>query len=534
MRQKLRPDHAADEKQHGHSYAHHRHANHDPEVVDGPCHAVAVLAGDPFDDRIAPLLHSVAKRIAGQDRRDEDREDERAQQGEGNRPRHRPEKPALYSLQSEDRQEGRDHHRLRIKHGTLHFVRRGADPVVHGEPAVLLPAQVADDVLDHHHGTVHDHPEIERAQREQVGGDLAEVQTNGGEHQGERDRDGDDQSPADIAQEQKQNHRHEQHALGEILLYCARREVHQIAAIEEWNDLHARGQDALVQLLDLGVEGFQRRVGLGSFLQQHNAFHHVVVVDDSAVRAVDRFTVPAQPDLGALLNHGDILYLQRRPALRRENRLFDIVNAGHQAYRPNVDLLQSSLDETAARIDVVGRKLLLQLADAQPVGDQLVGIDPHLVFARGAAQARHVDHVGHGFELLLKHPVFERFQLHHVVFRVGALQRVEVDLSHRAPVGAHLRLQTCRQRRLRQPLQHLLAVPLVDRVVVEDQHDARQAEQRRGAQVFEVRQAVHGDLQGDRHLLFDLFRGAPGPLRDDVHVVVRHVRIGLDGQDAEG
>ena len=52
--------------------------------------------------------------------------------------------------------------------------------------------------------------------------------------------------------------------------------------------------------------------------------------------------------------------------------------------------------------------------------------------------------------------------------------------------------------------------------------------------MFEVRQAVHHDFQRNRHLLFDLFGGAAGPLRDDVHVVVGHVRISLDGQRAEG
>ena len=57
------------------------------------------------------LRHSfvpLAKHVAGQDRRDQHREDQRAQQGEGHRPRHRPEEPAFDALQSEDRQVGRD------------------------------------------------------------------------------------------------------------------------------------------------------------------------------------------------------------------------------------------------------------------------------------------------------------------------------------------------------------------------------------------------------------------------------------------
>ena len=117
-------------------------------------------------------------------------------------------------------------------------------------------------------------------------------------------------------------------------------------------------------------------------------------------------------------------------------------------------------------------------AEAEPVGDQLVGIDAHLIFARGAAEAGHVDDVRHGLEVFLDHPVFERFQLHHVVLRIGAVQREEVDLADRAPVRAHLRLHARGQGDLRQPLQHPLAVPVVVWFVVEDQLQIGQAEER--------------------------------------------------------
>ena len=111
----------------------------------------------------------------------------------------------------------------------------------------------------------------------------------------------------------------------------------------------------------------------------------------------------------------------------------------HQAHFADVDLLQARFDEAAAGVGVVVGELLLHLRQAQAVGDQLVGIDAHLVFARGAAEAGDVHDVGHGLEILLHHPVFERFQFHHVVLRIGAVQGEEVDLADGAPVGAHLR-----------------------------------------------------------------------------------------------
>ena len=57
-----------------------------------------------------------------------------------------------------------------------------------------------------------------------------------------------------------------------------------------------------VQLLHLVVNAVQRGVGFGAFAQQHDAFDHVVVVDDLAVRAVNRLADLAQPDLRALLH----------------------------------------------------------------------------------------------------------------------------------------------------------------------------------------------------------------------------------------
>jgi len=48
--------------------------------------------------------------------------------------------------------------------------------------------------------------------------------------------------------------------------------------------------------------------------------------------------------------------------------------------------------------------------------------------------------------------------------------------------------------------------------------------------MHDVRNAVHRDFQRNGHLLLDLFRGNSRPLRDNLHIVVGYVRIGLNGQ----
>ena len=52
-------------------------------------------------------------------------------------------------------------------------------------------------------------------------------------------------------------------------------------------------------------------------------------------------------------------------------------------------------------------KLLLNLTDVETVSNQLVGIDLHLVFTRGPAEARYVHYVRNRLELLLEHPVLQ-------------------------------------------------------------------------------------------------------------------------------
>src|SRR6266853_4828698 len=107
---------------------------------------------------------------------------------------------------------------------------------------------------------------------------------------------------------------------------------------------------------------------------------------------------------------------------------------------------------------------------------------------------------------------------------------VEVDLTNRAPVGAHLRLQAARQLDLRQSFQHLLPVPIIAGLIVENKHYAGQSKDGHGSQVLEMRDSVHLDFNGDRYLLLDLFCGVAGPLCNDLNVVVRHVRVGFDRQ----
>ena len=51
--------------------------------------------------------------------------------------------------------------------------------------------------------------------------------------------------------------------------------------------------------------------------------------------------------------------------------------------------------------------------------------------------------------------------------------------------------------------------------------------------MLQVRQPVHHDFKRDGDLLLHLFGRAPGPLRDDLDVVIGHIGVGFDGQSLE-
>ena len=100
---------------------------------------------------------------------------------------------------------------------------------------------MAHDVLDHHHRAIHHHAEIQRAQRQQIGRNLPEIEADRSEQQRKRNGQRHDQGAAHVAQEQEQDDGHKDDALGQVVQHRMRRVMDQVAAIQERNNLHAPG-----------------------------------------------------------------------------------------------------------------------------------------------------------------------------------------------------------------------------------------------------------------------------------------------------
>ena len=231
-------------------------------------------------------------------------------------------------------------------------------------------------------------------------GNLREVQADGGEQQREWDGERDDERAARIAEEEKEDDGDEQETFGEIVQYGVRGEMHQLAAVEEGDNLHAGREDMFVELLDFGVNADEGLVGVGAFAKQDDAFDDVIIVNYFSIFAVNGLADLSEADFGALGDRGDILHAEGRAVLRFDDGLLDVVDIGEQADGANIDLLLPCLDETAAGVDVVVGQLLLDLADVQSVGDEFIGINADLIFARRAAETGNIHDVWNGFELL--------------------------------------------------------------------------------------------------------------------------------------
>ena len=139
------------------------------------------------------------------------------------------------------------------------------------------------------------------------------------------------------------------------------------------HDLHAGRQDVLVQLVRPS-RGCASSVAsaFGALAQQHDAFDHVVVVDDRAVLAMDRLADLPEPDLRPLRHGRDIAHASGVPFC-----VLITVCAMSSTFRirPTARTLiccRPCLDEAAAGVHVVVGQLLFHLADAQAVSNQLV------------------------------------------------------------------------------------------------------------------------------------------------------------------
>src|SRR5260370_6492500 len=248
--------------------------------------------------------------------------------------------------------------------------------------------QPTEDRFHQDYCSVNDQPEIDRADREQIGGFPAQYQNDNGEKQRERDRGADDQRAAQIAQENPLQQHDQKNADHHIVQHGRGGDVDQVLAVIDSLDPHARRQDAGVvdrrhQLFDAE----NRRRALLATAHQHDALHDVIVL----IEASD-----AEPRLLANSYGSDVLDENGVATTLGHHGAGKIVDGTDQADTPHHGGLRSDVDGIAADIDVGIADGLQQLRQRQAVGDPLVEVYLQLVGLGLAAPAASVVHPGAG------------------------------------------------------------------------------------------------------------------------------------------
>src|ERR1700691_3273086 len=203
---------------------------------------------------------------------------------------------------------------------------------------------------------------------------MAQVEKYGCEKQGKRNGERNDEGATNIAEKQKEDDRYQDHSLAEVVQHRVQRVMEQIAAVEHGNDLHTLGQDVVVELVHLLVNPFECGAFFGPLAHQDAALDDVGLIDNDAVRTMIGSGHVPQPNSGAPLDDRDVLYANRSPIRSRQHGVLDILHTAVKSECADVQLLQALFDEAAAGVHVVDGKLVLSLADAQAVGDELIGV----------------------------------------------------------------------------------------------------------------------------------------------------------------
>ena len=165
-----------------------------PGMGEAEIEALGVSRFDGFESGVAPLPHALAHEPGAQHRQQRQRDDQRADQREDHGVRHRLEQRPGRPGQDIDRQEAGHDHRDRVEQRAIHFRRRVADDFHDVERRSLARGDLAEDVLHHHHRAIHQDAEIHRADGEQVGRGVLQIEADEREQQRQRDGGGDDQA----------------------------------------------------------------------------------------------------------------------------------------------------------------------------------------------------------------------------------------------------------------------------------------------------------------------------------------------------
>ena len=388
----------------------------------------------------------------------------------------------------------------------------------------MVVGQMTEDVLHHDHGGIDDDAEVDRADRQQVGGFAAQHRDHHGEEQRHRNGGRYDDRAAQIAEEYPLDGEDQRNPEQHVVQHGFNRNRHQIAAVVERLDVHPGRQRTVgIDTLDGGADALHHLHRAFELLHQHDAGDDVggvVAARDTKLRHE------------ADLNLRHIRQQDRHAALLGQDDVADVLERTDDADAAYVDRLLADRDRPAADIGIAGRNRRDHLRQGQAVGHHPAEIDLGLELLGLAAEHQHVGNAGHDSQPALHHPVLQRLELHDVHAGRPA-QFVAEDFAD-GPCRRDHGLHAGRQFDVREPVDDLLAHEVVIPAILELNADEAQAVDRVRADEPQAGRAGKRNLDRDRDVALHFLRRLPGALGDDLDNRRGRVRIGLDVELQEG
>ena len=407
-----------------------------------------------------------------------------------------------------------------VHFGAGQFGRCSGGPVERGQPV--------HNGLDDNHGPIHNQPEVDGPEAEQVARHVEHAHQADGEEHGQRNDRGHHQPRPPVAQKQHQHEQHNQRALGQVLGHGADGLVHELGAVQKRLNHHSFGQ----RFLDggharlHGPDDFRR---VGPFEHEHHRAHHfafLVAGHQAVAHGVAEAHVGHVAHQNRYAAAGAGPHHHAAHVFQGARQPFGADEVGHRVF----------VDVGPAGVLVVLLQGVVQLPDSDVVAAQALGVHGYFVLLDVAAEATHVGHAGRAQQLPAHQPVLQRAQLGGRILVFVALfgvQHILVNLAQARRDGSQLRHAGAgRNLPLGVPeaLRHLVAGPVHVRLVGKHDGDHREAKAGKRAHLLHVGDGGNGLLDGKGHEPLHVRRAQRGGLGDDLHLVVGDVGHGINGQ----
>src|ERR1700722_15615927 len=376
-------------------------------MVEAPHQAAGISVADPVVNAILLFFDTALEPVRRDDRNKRQREDERAEERERHCVGHRVEQFSGRPGQRVDRQISGDDDGDRIKDRTIDIARGVQNHFVQVVIGAFAFGEFAIDVFDHHDRAVDDDAEVDRADREQVGGFAGSVKKYKGEEKRERNRQSGDHGRPEADEEKQQHEEYENHAAEQIVFDGVGRNANEVAAVVVRMNLYVGRQSAAVELVGFLLDAAQDRLRLLSAPHQDHAFNGVVVFLDLVLKSKNSKARRVADHDGA-----DIFHAHGPAIVAADDDLADIVGRFQQAEAAHVVELSALRVKTASGVRVV------RLDRVENVRDRLMKvieprrIEQDVILHRRAPEAGVVSNARYAAVRAFDDPVFESVQLH--------------------------------------------------------------------------------------------------------------------------